>query len=197
MKDFRNLEIWQDGRKLASLAYELTQSFPKEEQLGLVIDVRRAALAVPASIARGAALRELDYAKSLREALGWLHEFETLIAIAGDLGFANDLDTHDVEQLMEELDTRLSSLAQKIEADNTPAAPAREDRPRFDRPFRDRDDRPPFRRDDRGGDRGGDRDRDRDRDDRGPRGGGGGRPPFKRGGGFGGPKPRFDRPRRS
>jgi len=42
MKDFRKMQVWHNGHKLALDIYKLTAKFPKEEIYGLTSQIRRA-----------------------------------------------------------------------------------------------------------------------------------------------------------
>ena len=53
MKDFREMQVWHKGHKLALEIYELTAKFPKEEIYGLYSQIRRAAVSIPTNIAEG------------------------------------------------------------------------------------------------------------------------------------------------
>jgi len=53
MKDFREMQVWNKGHKLAIEIYKLTAGFPKEEIYGLSSQIRRAAVSVPTNIAEG------------------------------------------------------------------------------------------------------------------------------------------------
>ncbi len=46
---FRQLEVWQKGHKLVLEVYRVTQGFPGDERFGLVSQMRRAAVSIPAS----------------------------------------------------------------------------------------------------------------------------------------------------
>jgi len=50
---FQQLEVWQEAHKLVLKVYEVTKQFPDEEKYGLVSQMRRAAVSVPANIAEG------------------------------------------------------------------------------------------------------------------------------------------------
>ena len=50
---FEQLEVWQAAHKLVPDIYGTTQKFPSEEKYGLVSQMRRAAVSVPANIAEG------------------------------------------------------------------------------------------------------------------------------------------------
>lgn len=51
--NFENLRIYQQSMELVDMIYEITGKFPKEEQYGLISQMRRAAISVPLNIAEG------------------------------------------------------------------------------------------------------------------------------------------------
>jgi len=53
VKNFYDLKVWQDAHQLALEIYKVTKEFPKEEQFGLVSQMRRAASSITANIAEG------------------------------------------------------------------------------------------------------------------------------------------------
>jgi len=52
-KKFEDLVVWQKSHSFVLKIYRLTQSFPRNELFGLVSQIRRAAVSVPANIAEG------------------------------------------------------------------------------------------------------------------------------------------------
>ena len=73
IQSYRDLEVWQQGMALAEGCYRITKAFPKEEIYGLVSQIRRAAVSIPANIAEGYG-REYrnEYIRFLRIAQGSL-----------------------------------------------------------------------------------------------------------------------------
>jgi four helix bundle protein len=55
MHNFRKLTIWQRSVDLVTCVYTLTNSFPSHERFGLMSQMQRAAVSVPANIAEGSA----------------------------------------------------------------------------------------------------------------------------------------------
>lgn len=53
IKGFRKLDVWKKADELAYLVYNFTKDFPRYELFGLVSQMRRSALSVPANIAEG------------------------------------------------------------------------------------------------------------------------------------------------
>jgi four helix bundle protein len=52
-RTFKDLEVWQKSHALVLEVYKLTRRLPREELFGLVSQMRRAAVSVPANIAEG------------------------------------------------------------------------------------------------------------------------------------------------
>lgn len=84
---YQDLRVWQEGRRLVKAVYLLTSSYPADEKFGLVSQIRRAAISIPANIAEGYG-RNSSGANNqfLRIAKGSVNELETLLIISGDLG---------------------------------------------------------------------------------------------------------------
>lgn len=53
IQSFEQLEVWQWAHKLVLAVYRTTKDFPSEEKFGLIAQMRRAAVSVPANIAGG------------------------------------------------------------------------------------------------------------------------------------------------
>lgn len=83
IRSYQDLEVWQQGMALAEDCYRLTKTFPKEEVYGMVSQIRRAAVSIPANVAEGYG-REYrnQYIQFLRIAQGSLKELETHILLA-------------------------------------------------------------------------------------------------------------------
>jgi four helix bundle protein len=90
-RNHRNLDAWKKAMDLVTMVYKATSSFPKDEQYGITSQLRRAAVSVPANIAEGFArngTKELLHFLGI--ASGSLSELDTLIELAGKLGYINE-----------------------------------------------------------------------------------------------------------
>lgn len=104
MKGFRNLKVWVKSHKLTLDVYKLTQCFPKEEQFGLISQLRRASSSFPTNIAEGSCRKsEKEFTQFLSIALGSANEVDYLIELSKDLGFL-------LKELWEDLDSELKEI---------------------------------------------------------------------------------------
>ena len=85
MKDYTELNVWQQARKLTNTVYTLSRSFPKEELFALTNQMRRCAVSVPSNIAEGCGRNHpRDSTQFFFVARGSLYELETQLYIALD-----------------------------------------------------------------------------------------------------------------
>jgi len=90
-RSHRDLKVWQIALDMTETLYRTTVDWPKSEQYGLVSQVRRAAVSVPANIAEGAGRRTPgEFAHFIGIARGSLAELETLLIIARRLDYIEE-----------------------------------------------------------------------------------------------------------
>ena len=105
--DHRELPVWHKARELVKMVYKTTGNFPESERFGLTMRLRRSAVAVVSAIAEAYGRRsERRRERSLDLARGSAFELETQLILAGDLGFAYDVEKEiaAVHHVIEELD---------------------------------------------------------------------------------------------
>ncbi len=84
---YRDLKVWQQAMSLAEAAYQLTDVLPTGETHGLVPQIRRSAVSIPANIAEGYGHDSTgSYIQFLKTARGSLRELETPVLLAQRLG---------------------------------------------------------------------------------------------------------------
>ena len=52
-QSFRDLLVWRKAHEFVLAVYAFTSGFPKQETYGLALQMRRAAVSIPANIAEG------------------------------------------------------------------------------------------------------------------------------------------------
>jgi four helix bundle protein len=74
-RSFRDLIVWQKSHQFVLSIYSLTARFPRQETYGLAVQMRRAAVSIPANIAEGFRKRtKADKVRFLNIAEGSLEE---------------------------------------------------------------------------------------------------------------------------
>ena len=87
-RTFQDLVVWRKAHQFVLAVYKLTQEFPKQETYGLVSQMRRAAVSIPANIAEGFRKRSrVDKARFMNIAEGSLEESYYYLILAPDLGY--------------------------------------------------------------------------------------------------------------
>jgi len=87
-RTFMDLIVWQKSHQFVLKIYKHTESFPKHELYGLVSQMRRASVSIPANIAEGFRKRTpADKARFLNIAQGSLEEVRYYLILAEDLEY--------------------------------------------------------------------------------------------------------------
>jgi four helix bundle protein len=92
IRSYRDLEVWQKAMDLVVDCYNVTGQFPRTEIYGLVSQLQRAIVSVPANIAEGHGRSHTrEYLNHLSIAYGSLMEAETHLQIAARLRYIDDM----------------------------------------------------------------------------------------------------------
>jgi four helix bundle protein len=103
MKNFKQLIMWQKGIQIVKRVYEVAKEFPPEEKYGMISQMTRAAISIPANISEGSSRNsEKDYARYLQLALGSAFELQTYLVISMEMNWIKEKDIKEVETLVEE-----------------------------------------------------------------------------------------------
>ena len=99
--DYKELDVWLQARELVKSVYELSATFPKEEQFSLTSQLRRCIVSVSSNIAEGCGRQTAkETIHFLHIARGSLFEAETQIILAKDLNIA----TTNVDEILIEVE---------------------------------------------------------------------------------------------
>lgn len=123
MQDFKKLAVWAKSHQLNMAVYRATQTFPKEELYGLVSQMRRAAVSIPANIAEGCGrYTSGDMVRFLDMAMGSGSELEYYLLMAHELGYLDELTNNALEPQLQEVKRMLNALIRKIRNDSERSA---------------------------------------------------------------------------
>lgn len=111
-KSFQDLIVWQKAHQLVLSVYRYSEDFPKKEIYGLISQIRRAAISVPANIAEGFKKKgKADKNRFMNIAQGSLEECRYYLILAKELGYGDSLELlsklEEVSKLLEAYSTSI------------------------------------------------------------------------------------------
>lgn len=111
----RKLNVWKKAMEGVTLVYAATESFPKTEEYGLSLQMRRAAVSIPSNLAEGAARKGgREFKHFLNIAQGSISELDTQIELAQMLGYIDQKKYENLMQIVSTISKMLYGLARKI-----------------------------------------------------------------------------------
>ena len=115
VRDYRDLVVWQRAVDFGAEIYRISAGFPREEQLGVTTQVRKASVSVSANIAEGSGrATSRDLMNFLSHARGSLNEAESMVFVAQRLGFVTAADCTEALRLADETSRMLAGLRVSI-----------------------------------------------------------------------------------
>jgi len=109
-------DVWQLAKSLSLDLYRVTAAFPEDEKYGLVSQIRRAGVSIPSHIAEGKGRRtDPDFLRYLYMARGSLHEVDSQMELADELGYLDGTDVTRTLDLIENLTPGLQGLIDSVE----------------------------------------------------------------------------------
>ena len=114
---FTDLAVWSKAHEFVLAVYTFTTGFPRQETYGLALQMRRAAVSIPANIAEGFRRRgKADKARFMNVAEGSVEECRYFLILASDLGYG---DTSSLSVLLDEVSRMLNAYASAILASDS------------------------------------------------------------------------------
>ena len=116
-RTFTDLAVWRKAHEFVLAVYTLTAGFPRQETYGLALQMRRAAVSIPANIAEGFRRRgKPDKARFMNMAEGSVEEIRYYLILAADLGYG---DTNSLAASLDEVSRMLNAYASAILASDS------------------------------------------------------------------------------
>ena len=92
-RTFQDVEVWRKAHAWVLQIYAFSRKFPYDERFGLISQLRRAAVSVPANFAEGFKKSGLaDKVRFYNIAQGSLEECRYYLILARDLGYGDSAD---------------------------------------------------------------------------------------------------------
>ena len=114
-KGYKKLEVWKKANSFVLLVYRHTTFFPRNEEYGLLSQIRRAALSIPTNIVEGqASSSKREFMNFLNIANRSLVETEYLLEVSLGLGYLSQERYNELDKLRYETGILLNGLAHCI-----------------------------------------------------------------------------------
>lgn len=115
IKTYKELVVWQKAIKLVKEIYSLTKNFPKDEQYGLVLQMRRASISIASNIAEGYGRNSVkEYTQFYSICYGSALELETQLIISKELIYLDERQFEVIHSLLEEVIKMLRTMIYKL-----------------------------------------------------------------------------------
>ncbi len=115
MRDHTKLKAFHLADEVVLLVYRVTARFPREEQYGLISQMRRAAVSVVSNIVEGCARSsEADYLHFLTMAFGSIRELHYQAGLAKRLGYLSPPDSSLLEAKVIETEKVINALINSL-----------------------------------------------------------------------------------
>ena len=102
MSNYKNLNVWILSMKTVKEIYNLTRSYPQDEQYGLKSQTNRAAVSIPSNIAEGLGRNyKKDTIQFLHISRGSAYEVETLLSIARMINIIDEEKYNRANEILE------------------------------------------------------------------------------------------------
>jgi len=116
-RSFQDLVVWQKAHQFVLGVYRFTRDFSSDERFGLTLQLRRAAVSVPANIAEGFPKRSSsDKVRYFNIAQGSLEESHYYLILAQDLGYGS---SNELLKQYNEVARLLNAYVAKIRSSNS------------------------------------------------------------------------------
>ena len=117
---YRDLDVWQKAMDLVVNCYKLVQRFPESEKYGLINQIQRAAVSIPANIAEGQARQYVkEFIQHLSIAQGSLAEVETYLQLAERLGYVNHDNVYGILNKTDQVARMIAGLQKSLKKTKT------------------------------------------------------------------------------
>lgn len=115
MRNFKTLQVWQNGIGIIKETYGLTRKLPVDEKYGFASQMNRAAVSIASNVAEGSSRStQKDFRRFLEIALGSTFELETQLIALKELKLVSIEQASMLEKLVDEEQKMLIAFMKKL-----------------------------------------------------------------------------------
>jgi four helix bundle protein len=110
-QSFTDLEVWKTGHSLVLKIYKITKNFPRDEQYGLISQMKRSSASITANIAEGFGRKNSKEKEQFYLiAAGSLFELKDQLLIARDVDYLNESDFTVIAEIANKCHAQLNAM---------------------------------------------------------------------------------------
>jgi four helix bundle protein len=115
IKDFRNLQVWEEARSLTLKFHWASSRFPQDQPQGLSVRVRNACISLWAHIADGCAGKDVNESiQCIKTSMDMAAELDSLLQVSEELNYLENDEYTDLRRNLVEVKRMLSILLEKF-----------------------------------------------------------------------------------
>jgi four helix bundle protein len=115
MKNYKELNIWKSGIEIVKATYQLSKLLPESEKFGIISQMNRAAVSIPANVAEGSGRNsDRDYVRFIQIALGSAFELQTYFIIIVEMNWVKIDEIEKCQKLLEEEIKMMQAFIRKL-----------------------------------------------------------------------------------
>jgi four helix bundle protein len=115
MHRFKKLEVYQKALIFTKKVYKFCNSLPKEEQFGIISQLKRATTSIVLNIAEGAgAGSNMEFKRFLRMSLRSGYEVNSIFDIIEMLEYGKRVETEDLQKDLDEVSAMTAGLIKSL-----------------------------------------------------------------------------------
>ncbi len=108
---FEKLAVWKTNRQFIKRLYNVTKTFPRDEQFGITSQIRRATISISCNLAEGSArISSKEQNRFYEIAFGSAVEVVNLLILTNDLEMLSDNDFASLRNEIEKITFDISAL---------------------------------------------------------------------------------------
>lgn len=108
---FEKLIAWQKSRELAKAIYRITKDFPKDEQFGIISQMRRCAISIASNLAEGSGRNSMkDKARFSEIAFGSALELLNQLILCYDFEYLTEDKYSEIREKLTEITLLIDGL---------------------------------------------------------------------------------------
>lgn len=114
IRSFKDLLVWQEAHKLVVMIYKTTGCFPRDEQFGIINQMRRAVVSVSSNIAEGFSRNSYkEKHQFYSQSSGSLTELYDQLLVSRDVSYLSDVKFKEVKEKIISVQKLLNRLLAK------------------------------------------------------------------------------------